>query len=63
MSHTMVLDGVTSQMIPRLIGRNGQSIKKIISSSWRMYDNYQEQKNTESKTHHKLNYQNQETNV
>jgi len=43
MSHTMVLDGVTSQMIPRLIGRNGQSIKKIISSSWRMYDNYQGQ--------------------
>jgi hypothetical protein len=41
MSFEMTLDNVGHEMIPRIIGQNGKSIKKIISSSWRMYENYQ----------------------
>ena len=37
----MTLEGVGHEMIPRIIGQNGKSIKKIISSSWRMFENYQ----------------------
>ena len=39
----MSLTDATPGMIPRIIGQKGKSIKKIISSAWRMYDNYQDE--------------------
>ena len=37
----MTLDGVTHQMIPRIIGKNGKTILKIKSDAWAMYKGYQ----------------------
>ena len=43
MSFEMILNDATAEMIPRIIGQKGKTIKKIISSAWRMYNNYQDE--------------------